>query len=100
MSLTGTIPVLTQGDAGFAVITTQNHNRELTFVQIYIQNREDQAHNISGCTKIKVPCSYCRRDLQHPGVPVDRGELPPNSPHLLYYAYASDRAGQREIHLQ
>lgn len=40
MSLTGTIPVLTQGDVGFALITTQNHNREVTFAQIYIQNRE------------------------------------------------------------
>lgn len=50
--------------------------------------------------KIPFLCFYIRQDLQHPGVPVDRGKLPPNCSHLLCQTHTWDGGPQRKVHLQ
>lgn len=98
MSLTGTIPVIFEGNNDFAhytvlcELTNQlNHNWKLHLTAVQIRNKKRVgpiiSQNVFKNQKKKIYFSFIRRDLQHPSVPVDRGKLPPDCSYLLCHTH-------------
>lgn len=97
MSLTGTIPVLFQGD--FALMDPFFHlffEMTLKCIASFLHEFVDTLRKKRAHPRMCVGV-FCREDLRHPSVRVAGGELPPICTHLLRHPQPWDDAAQREL---